>query len=53
MFQGAGSDNFVEIFNGLQKQFKAAKLKASTCYRFRLAAVNEYGQRYKSFLFKY
>ncbi|CAL1288525.1 unnamed protein product [Larinioides sclopetarius] len=42
--EGLGSDNFVEIFNGLQKQYKAAKLKASTCYRFRLAAVNEFGQ---------
>ncbi|GFX61355.1 fibronectin type-III domain-containing protein 3A [Trichonephila clavipes] len=42
--EGTGSDNFVELFNGLQKQFKVSKLKLSTCYRFRLAAVNECGQ---------
>ncbi|KAG8187970.1 hypothetical protein JTE90_025738 [Oedothorax gibbosus] len=42
--EGTGTDNFVELFNGLQKQYKAAKLKLSTCYRFRLAAVNECGQ---------
>ncbi|GFT38687.1 fibronectin type-III domain-containing protein 3A [Nephila pilipes] len=42
--EGTGSNNFIELFNGLQKQFKALKLKVSTCYRFRLAAVNECGQ---------
>lgn len=42
--EGNGSNDFVELFNGLQKQYKAVKLKPSTCYRFRLAAVNEHGK---------
>ncbi|XP_015927182.1 fibronectin type-III domain-containing protein 3A [Parasteatoda tepidariorum] len=42
--EGSGTDNFVELFSGLQKQYKAVKLKESTCYRFRLVAVNEHGK---------
>lgn len=42
--EGKGNSEFVEIFNGLQKNFKVTKLKVSTCYRFRLSAINEIGK---------
>jgi hypothetical protein len=34
------------VFKSRGKQHNLTKLQASTCYRFRLAAVNEYGKRY-------
>lgn len=46
---GASSDAvcFHEVFAGLNKQFKVHKLQPSTLYRFRLAASNQHGKRYK------
>jgi predicted secreted Zn-dependent protease len=43
--EGKGED-FVEVFKSRGKQHNLTKLQASTCYKFRLAAVNEYGKRY-------
>lgn len=43
--EGKGGD-FVEVFKSRGKQHNLTKLQASMCYRFRLAAVNEYGKRY-------
>lgn len=34
------------MFKSRGKQHNLTKLQASMCYRFRLAAVNEYGKRY-------
>lgn len=45
-FQGRGDMNFVEVYNGLQKYYKAIKLTASTGYQFRLAAINDCGRRW-------
>ncbi|XP_014673734.1 PREDICTED: fibronectin type-III domain-containing protein 3A-like isoform X2 [Priapulus caudatus] len=42
--EGKGEDNFTEIYCDLTRQFKVTKLQASTCYRFRLYAVNEIGK---------
>jgi hypothetical protein len=39
-------EGFVEVFKSRGKQHNLTKLQASTCYKFRLAAVNEYGKRY-------
>ncbi|XP_023720890.1 fibronectin type-III domain-containing protein 3A isoform X3 [Cryptotermes secundus] len=41
--EGKGGD-FVEVFKSRGKQHNLTKLQASMCYRFRLAAVNEYGK---------
>ncbi|XP_052782735.1 fibronectin type-III domain-containing protein 3A-like isoform X3 [Mya arenaria] len=40
----AGDGNFIEVFRGQQKQFRVAKLTASTKYTFRLAAINNSGK---------
>ncbi|CAG2065211.1 unnamed protein product, partial [Timema podura] len=40
--RGAG---FVEVYKAKGKQHNLTKLQASTVYRFRLAAVNEFGRR--------
>ncbi|ESO87946.1 hypothetical protein LOTGIDRAFT_126794 [Lottia gigantea] len=37
-------DRFVEIYNGLQKQFRATKLQPATRYFYRLAAINSIGK---------
>ncbi|XP_046573068.1 LOW QUALITY PROTEIN: fibronectin type-III domain-containing protein 3A-like [Haliotis rubra] len=42
--QGNRDGNFVEIYNGLQRQYRANKLQASTRYTFRLAAINSIGK---------
>jgi predicted phage tail protein len=42
--QGRGDMEFVEVYNGLQRQFKVTKLSASTGYTFRLASVNAVGK---------
>ncbi|KAL3846896.1 hypothetical protein ACJMK2_017848 [Sinanodonta woodiana] len=42
--EGLGTGNFVEIYNGLQRQHKVSKLQASTRYTFRLAAINSVGK---------
>jgi hypothetical protein len=39
-------EGFVEVFKSRGKQHNLTKLQASTCYKFRLAAVNAYGKRY-------
>ena len=44
--QGGGDRQFVEIYSGLQRQYKVTKLTASTGYTFRLAAVNSHGKRW-------
>ncbi|KAK7863661.1 hypothetical protein R5R35_006188 [Gryllus longicercus] len=41
--EGKGKD-FVEVYKNRGKQHKVMKLQDSTCYRFRLAAVNECGK---------
>ncbi|XP_064455512.1 fibronectin type-III domain-containing protein 3A-like isoform X2 [Ornithodoros turicata] len=42
--QGNNGKDFEEVFSGPQKQFKVAKLSASTAYCFRLAAANAVGR---------
>ncbi|ELT87402.1 hypothetical protein CAPTEDRAFT_151424 [Capitella teleta] len=42
--QGRGDMNFIEVYSGLNKQHKTAKLSPSTGYRFRLAATNAIGK---------
>lgn len=40
-----GNGEFVEVYNGLQRQTRVSKLQASTKYTFRLAAINSIGKR--------
>ena len=42
--EGKG-EGFVEVYKSRGKQHNLNKLQASTWYKFRLAAVNEYGKR--------
>ncbi|XP_064615415.1 fibronectin type-III domain-containing protein 3A-like isoform X3 [Liolophura sinensis] len=42
--QGQGEGHFVEVYEGLSRQFRLSKLQASTRYLFRLAAVNSMGK---------
>ncbi|KAK6195777.1 hypothetical protein SNE40_001134 [Patella caerulea] len=37
-------DSFVEIYNGLQKQYRVSRLHPATRYTFRLAAINGIGK---------
>jgi hypothetical protein len=39
-------EGFVEVLKIRGKQHNLTKLQASTCYKFRLAAVNACGKRY-------
>ena len=43
--EGQGTLAFVELYKGLQRQYKVTKLAASTRYTFRLAAINSIGIR--------
>ncbi|KAL8559262.1 hypothetical protein ACOMHN_040386 [Nucella lapillus] len=42
--QGQGENSFVEVYNGLNKQYRLTRLTASTRYLFRLAAINSVGK---------
>ncbi|XP_041356067.1 fibronectin type-III domain-containing protein 3A-like [Gigantopelta aegis] len=42
--QGNGDGNFVEVYNGLQRQYRMTKLQAASRYTFRLAAINSVGK---------
>jgi len=42
--QGQGNMHFTELYNGINKQYKVARLSASNGYTFRLAAVNSIGR---------
>ncbi|XP_070212952.1 fibronectin type-III domain-containing protein 3a-like [Littorina saxatilis] len=42
--QGQGENSFVEIYNGLNRQYRVTRLNASTRYLFRLAAINSMGK---------
>lgn len=44
--QGQGDGRFYEVYAGLQRQFRASRLNASTRYVFRLAAINSLGKRW-------
>ena len=44
-FQGQGDNSFVEVYNGLNRQYRVSRLNASTRYLFRLAAINGMGKR--------
>ncbi|XP_068242077.1 fibronectin type-III domain-containing protein 3A-like isoform X2 [Palaemon carinicauda] len=41
---GGGNNDWTEAFKGRGKQFTVSKLTPNTCYRARLAAVNEHGR---------
>ncbi|XP_053404660.1 fibronectin type-III domain-containing protein 3A-like isoform X3 [Mercenaria mercenaria] len=41
---GDSTGNFVEVYNGVQKQYRVSKLTAATKYTFRLAAINNTGK---------
>jgi hypothetical protein len=43
--QGQGENSFVEIYNGLNRQFRVLRLNATTKYLFRVAAINSMGKR--------
>ena len=43
--EGKGGNHFVEAYRGKNKQFNVAKLQPAYSYQFRLAAVNQIGQR--------
>ena len=45
LFQGQGDNSFVEVYNGLNRQYRVSRLTASTRYLFRLAAINGMGKR--------
>ncbi|KAK7478993.1 hypothetical protein BaRGS_00029754 [Batillaria attramentaria] len=42
--QGLGDNSFVEVYNGLNRQYRVNRLNASTRYIFRLAAINGMGK---------
>ncbi|XP_076453878.1 fibronectin type-III domain-containing protein 3A-like isoform X4 [Babylonia areolata] len=42
--QGQGENSFVEVYNGLNRQFRLNRLTASTRYLFRVAAINSMGK---------
>ena len=44
MFQGTGG-GYEEVYAGLNRQHRVAKLNASTKYTFRVAAINSIGKR--------
>jgi hypothetical protein len=43
--EGKGGSHWVEAYRGRNKQFQVAKLQPAYAYQFRLAALNEVGQR--------
>jgi len=41
---------FTEVYSGLEKQYRLTKLNPGSTYKFRLAAANDLGKRFVSYL---